>query len=106
MVLAHTLHTLEVLLLGLHFCGVVADELQAEFIYEHLKGVSATFDQPLVKLLGIVLAIWYDGTNCKNSQFPAGCKSRQFLSGQEGQYAWLGQRPSTEANRRAGDQLY
>ena len=45
-VLSHALQTKEVGLLGLGFaavdcCAVVADELQAEFIYEHVEGAKA-----------------------------------------------------------------
>ena len=45
-VLSHALQTKEVGLLGpgfaaVHCCAVVADELQAEFIYEHVEGVKA-----------------------------------------------------------------
>ena len=46
MVLSHALQTTEVGLLGPGFtavdcCAVVADELQAEFIYKHVEGAQA-----------------------------------------------------------------
>ena len=56
-VLSHALQTKEVGLLGPGFaavdcCAVVADELQAEFIYEHVEGAKAVAG-PGVRSVGI-----------------------------------------------------
>ena len=56
MVLSHTLQTKEVRLLGPGFtavdcCGLVTDELQAEFIYKHVEGAKAVAHTGVVSRL-------------------------------------------------------
>ena len=60
-VLSHTLQMKEVCLLGLGFmgmecCAVIADELQAEFIYEHVEGAKVVVP-PLVQVCNLVVLV-------------------------------------------------